>query len=236
MKQMAEGKGQRAGGREQKAESRKQRVLPYALCHLRFTLVLLVTILITGCTTNHKEIKTPIDYFDILSQMTKSQQVIDRLDTKLVINATYKSWSLREAYIYEYAKRYQLDADMAEKLMETEKGLEERFNEFFIAAYTPNDEWNDFAQPLSIWKIYMEDEKGNRSSPVEIKKVDVDSPFMREFYPYLDYWSSGYIVKFPKYISASNEPFPKKDSVYLKLIVTGVLGNTELEWPLIQID
>src|SRR3972149_5324414 len=83
---------------------------------------------------------------------------------------------------------------------------------------------------LSIWKIYMEDEKGERLSPIEIKKVDADSPLIREFYPYLDLLSSTYIVKFPKYIITGEEPFPGKDTNYFRLKITGVVGSAVLEW------
>ncbi|MBI5874704.1 MAG: hypothetical protein HZB81_02475 [Deltaproteobacteria bacterium] len=171
-------------------------------------------------------------YFDILPQMTKGKKVIDNLDSKLFIYATYKNWPLKEAYVEEYARRYQMDNYQKDRLNVSEKESDERFNEFFVAVYTPDERWNDFDQPLSIWKIYMEDEKGNRAYPLEIKKVDVNSPLIREFYPHLDLWSSGYIVKFPKYMTIGEEPFPGKDANYFKLIVTGVVGRAELEWKL----
>ncbi|MBI5048803.1 MAG: hypothetical protein HZB54_07645 [Deltaproteobacteria bacterium] len=162
--------------------------------------------------------------------MTKDKKVIDNLDSKLFIYATYKNWTLREAYADEYARRYQMDTSQKERLNSSEKELDERFNEFFIAVYTPDERWNDFNTPESIWKIYLEDEKGSRVSPVGITKVDVNSPLVREFYPYLDLWSSGYIIRFPKYTIVAEEPFPRKDAGYLKLIITGVVGSAELEW------
>ncbi len=199
---------------------------------LLFTIHCSLLTVFTGCGAKDEAVKPSLGYFDILPQMTKSKKVIDNMDSKLFISATYKNLALREAYVDEYARRYQMDNNQKEKLKEMEEGLDERFNEFFIAVYTPDERWNDFNQPQSIWKIYMENEKGNRVSPIEIKKADVASPLIREFYPYLDLWSSGYIVKFPKYMIVGEEPFPGKDANYFKLIITGVVGKAELEWQL----
>ncbi len=210
-----------------------------ATCNLQLiTFILLFTVhcslstVLTGCAAKEKEIKPASGYFDLLNQMTRSKKVIDRLESKLFVYATYKSWPLRAAYIEEYASRYQMDDYQRQKLEEQEKDLDERFNEFFIAVYTPEEKWNDFEHYDSIWKMYMEDEKGNRISPYRINKVDVNSPLIREFYPYLDLWSSGYIIRFPKYMVGGEEPFPGKDAAYFRLIITGVVGSAELEWQL----
>lgn len=217
--------------RSKKLEARneKQNIkskIPFASC-----LLLLASCLVfTGCASKQAATKPPLGYFDILPQWTKSQKVIDNLDSKLFIYATYKSWPLREAYVDEYAKRYQMDDAQKQKIRNEEKDLDERLNEFFIAVYTPDERWNDFNTSESIWKIYLEDEKKGRVAPIKIVKVDVKSPLIREFYPYLDLWSSGYIIKFPKYMIGGKEPFPGKDTNYFKLIVTGVVGSAELKW------
>ncbi|MEK7829335.1 MAG: hypothetical protein AAB256_06065, partial [Deltaproteobacteria bacterium] len=67
---------------------------------------------------------------------------------------------------------------------------------------------------------------------IEIKKVDVNSPLIREFYPYLDLWSSGYVIRFPKYMAGGKELLPGKDANYFRLIITGVVGSAALEWQL----
>lgn len=187
-------------------------------------------LLFTGCASKQSEVKQTSGYFDILNQMTRSKKVIENLESKLFVSATYKNWPLREAYVNEYARRYQMDESQKQSIQRMEKDADERFNEFFIAVYMPDEKWNDLNTPESIWKIYLEDEKGNRASPIEIKKADVTSPLIKEFYPYLDLWSLGYIVRFPKYMIRGEEQFPGKDTNYFKLIITGVVGKAELEW------
>jgi hypothetical protein len=215
----------RQGVRSQKSGVMSQKKFLFWILNSGFCILFFI-----GCAAKEEAIKPSLGYFDILPQMTKNKKVIDNLDTKLFIYATYKHWALREAYTNEYARRYQMDASQKERLNSSEKELDQRFNEFFIAVYTPDERWNDFNTPESIWRIYLEDEKGSRVSPIEIKKVDVNSPLIREFYPYLDLWSSGYIIRFPKYMVAAEEPFPGKNASYFKLIITGVVGSAELEW------
>ena len=215
----------RQGVRSQKSGVRSQKKFLFWILNSGFCILFFI-----GCAAKEEAIKPSLGYFDILPQVTKSKKVIDNLDSKLFVYATYKNWALREAYVDEYARRYQMDEGQKETLQEREKGLEERFNEFFIAVYTPDARWNDFNTRESIWRVYLEDDKGSRVSPIEIKKVDVDSPFIREFYPYLDLWSSGYIIRFPKYMIGGEEPFPEKDTNYFKLIITGVVASATLEW------
>ena len=199
---------------------------------LLFTVHCSLLTVFTGCAAEEDAIKPSLGYFDILPQMTRSKKVIEKLDSKLFVSATYKNWALREAYIVEYARRYQMDDNEKEKLKEMEKDSDEKFNEFFVAIYTPDERWNDFDEPQSIWKIYMEDEIGNRVYPLEIKKTDTGSPLIKEFYPYVDAWSSGYIKRFPKYMVAGIKPFPEENTNYFKLVITGVVGSAELEWQL----
>lgn len=204
-------------------------------------LFLLFTVF-TGCAAKHipesskqgkSEVKQPSsDYFSVLSQWTKGKKVYENLETKLYVYATYKSWQWRNAYIDEYAKRYMLDALQKENILAREKEINERFNEFFLSIYTPEIKWNDFDKKDSIWSIYLEDDKGERVSLLEITKVDESNPLVREFFPHMDLWSFGYIVKFPKYLPTGKEPFPSPSSKSMKLTITGAVGKTQLEWRL----
>jgi len=212
-------------------EDKKVRILNFSISQPLIFCFLLFTIF-TGCASKQEEVKPSLGYFEVLNQMTKSKKVIESLESKLFIYATYKNWALREAYVDEYARRYRMDSLQKEGLISSEKEIDEQFNEFFIAVYTPVDKWNDFIASDSIWKIFMEDVDGNRVTPVKIKKVDAESPLIKEFYPYLDPWSSGYIIKFPKYTISGDKPFPDEEEGYLKLIVTSVVGSAELEWQL----
>ncbi|MBI2411667.1 MAG: hypothetical protein HYV24_00450 [Deltaproteobacteria bacterium] len=187
-----------------------------------------VLFILAGCAA-----KTPTGeeaYMKALAASTRGVKVYEGFETKLYASATFKSTAFRDAYIERYVKGNQLDEGYANALRERESELSEKFNEFFFTAYTPDDKWNDFAETDSIWKVYLEDDKGARLSPVSIAKLDASDPLLREFFPYMDLWSSAYSIKFPKYSETGTEPIPGADTKSMRLIVTGVLGKGELTW------
>lgn len=172
------------------------------------------------------------DYYDTLNQWTKSQRIYEGLESRLYVHATYKSMVWRKAYIDEYARRYRLSEDLKEAMLFRELEIYRLYNEFFISAYTPTDEWNDFDKKDSIWKLYLTDEVTGRLDAVEIKKIDSKDPLHREFFPFLDAWSSGYVVRFPRYDSKGAGPVGEDESNALTLIIGGVKGRGELKWQL----
>ncbi len=182
-----------------------------------------------GCASRRAIVRA--DYNDSLNRWTSNKKIYDGLAARLFIGATYETLAFRKAYVERYAEDYELDESYKKELLEREKAEEEKYNEFFIAAYSPEESWNDLDKRNSVWKLYLEDGTGSRVAPITITKVDSSDPRVREFFPYLDLWSYGYDVKFPKYAETGAE-MPSKDSKYLKLIVTGVLGTGHLEWRL----
>lgn len=168
------------------------------------------------------------DYFRALDRFSRGQKVYSGLETRLYMNATFKTVEFRRAWAGRYAASYELSEDLAKALTdrEVEQGL--AYNEFFFTAYTPDDALNDFDRPDSVWKLYIEDAQGRRARPLSIAAVDKSEPVIREFFPYFDLWSRAYTVRFPKYADSGDEIDPEKGPV--KLIVTGVMGRGELEW------
>ncbi|MFQ5442791.1 MAG: hypothetical protein ACE5EB_08725 [Thermodesulfobacteriota bacterium] len=194
-------------------------------------LVLSVVISVAGgCAAKKGAVRA--GYFSELSRWTRSKAVFKGLEDRLYISATFKSRSFRKAYAEYYAESYRLDSDYREVLLKREMDQAEKFNEVFFTVYTPEEDWNDFSRKDSVWKVYLEDNLGNRLAPISIETVEGSSSIIREFFPYFDLWSTAYTARFPKYSVTSAEPIPGKDTGYIKLVVTGVLGAGELKWAL----
>ncbi|MDO8426683.1 MAG: hypothetical protein Q7T24_04125, partial [Deltaproteobacteria bacterium] len=170
------------------------------------------------------------EYQEVLKKWTRGKKIYEGLEARLYITATYKDPEFRKAYITRFVNSYELEESLKDALLVREMDQADRYNEFFFTAYTPDQKWNDFERPDSIWKLYLEDDTGARLKPISVAKVDASDPLIREFFPYSDLWSSGYLVKFPKYSEAGAEPIPSGETISLRLIVTGVLGKGELEW------
>lgn len=193
-------------------------------------IVFAAAIFFAGCS-GVSPVREP-EYSDVLSEWTRSAKVFDGLDAKLSITATYKEESFSTAYLKRYLKAFKMDDNYADALFKREKDEVERYNEFFVAVYTPDESWNDLAKQNSIWRLYLEDDTGARLTPVSITQVDRDDILVREFFPYFDMWSTAYRVKFPKYSDVGAEPIPNASTNYLKLTVTGIMGEGTLEWRL----
>ncbi len=205
-------------------KARRHRGLPGVFLCLALSLAL------TACAGKKGVVKP--EYSEVLGKWTRSARVYEGLESRLYMNATYKSPEFREAYIDRYVESYELGEDYREALAVREAEQAEKYNEFFFTAYTPVENWNDFDRKDSVWRLYLEDDAGAKLSPVSITRLEGSDPVVREFFPYFDLWSYAYIVKFPKYSETGAEPIPGEGTGAIRLVATGVLGKGELEWRL----
>ncbi|MBI5971028.1 MAG: hypothetical protein HY884_07735 [Deltaproteobacteria bacterium] len=196
----------------------------------RLSAVAVILLFAYGCAGEKAVVRPPYD--DLLKAWTRSVKVYNGLDTTIYATATFKSPEFREAYITRYADGIKAAESLKMTLLEKETGEFEKYNEFFISVYTADDKWNDLEKPNSVWKLYLEDGRGARVTPVSVKKVDRDDALVKEFFPYLDAWSTAYVARFPKYTETGAEPIPGNDTLALRLIITGVFGDGTLEWRL----
>lgn len=194
----------------------------------RVLFMIAVVLFVSGCAGKRELARDA--YFRELDRWTRSDQVYEGLDSRLYIHATFKATSYREAYTERYSQEYELDPALATALLSRELNQAETYNEFFIAAFTPEDRWNDFHKKDSVWKLYLEDDTGAKLSPVSVTRVEAKDPSIREFFPHLDPWSYGYLVRFPKYTPAGTTPLPGPETEWMKLVATGVLGRAEMTW------
>jgi len=202
--------------------------LPYIL----FVIYVLFIIIFSGCATKKEPVSpvsNDIPYSKVVKQLTREGRVYNGLELRLTIYATYKSWSLREAYLREYASAYKLDSDKIKLLTEKYRAIDAKMNEFFLAVTTLDPQWNDLAKNHSIWRVYLENGRGERVDPLKIKRINEKDPAIRELYPRLDHWNFGYVASFPKYSTEGKVPF-LEDTKSFKLVITGSLGKSEIEW------
>lgn len=196
-----------------------------------FLIILVLAVTVSGCAKKAvKPGEARPEFEHVLDSVTRSARIYQGLDSILYVTATYKTMEFRQAYVDLYVKGYQAGEAYRTALQEREKEESEKYNEIFFTAYTPEARWNDFDRRDSVWRLYLEDDSGNRLIPVSVKKVDSGDPLVRKFFPYFDPWSSGYVARFPKYSETGTVPIPGEKTRYLKLIVTGILGNGEIEW------
>lgn len=199
-------------------------LLPVACC-----------LLLTSCAAQKVTKQAENGYRSVLKKWTRDGKVYENFETKLLINATFKSEEFREAYVNVYSKSYMLDTEKLSKLMTEEREASKKYHEFFLSVHTPFREWSELEKKEPLWALYLVNDLGETVSPMEIKKLKEKGPGVTRFYPFLDDWSEGYSVKFPLAVTDGKE-LMAPETGYIKLIMTGPSGKTELVWKLKAIN
>ncbi|MBN1662863.1 MAG: hypothetical protein JW943_04605 [Deltaproteobacteria bacterium] len=192
--------------------------------------------MLTGCSylqgyidiAKDKGIST--EYRDVLKKWTREKMVHSQFETRVHVSATYKSLDFQQGYQKEYTRIYSVNHQADNENRSQPAAFDPAYKEFFIYAYIPEKESNDFDRQRSIWKISLINEGGQISEPVEIRKVSKVNPIHETFYPYIKkYYGNCYYLKFRNHeadirqeANAQNKPF--------KLVFSSVLGRVELTW------
>ncbi|HOW57083.1 MAG TPA: hypothetical protein PKZ12_03710 [Smithellaceae bacterium] len=165
------------------------------------------------------------EYLQVLEQYTVKKVLYSQMETRLQIAATYKSRDFQDAYRKEYSRLYELSSAEIKAREETQTNVASDFTEYVFYAYVPEREANDFSSRNSLWKVYLQDARGEKIYPMEIRKIENVTVLLEQLYPYINrYHGIFYSLKFPPEASQSS-PSPAK-----KLVVTGVMGKLELDW------
>jgi hypothetical protein len=166
------------------------------------------------------------EYLQVLKQWTRSQILYSQFETKAHIGVTLRSPEFNQAYLQEYARLYQLNAEERKTREELQAAALSEFTEFIFYAYIPNRVSNDFDRRESIWSIFLINGKGEKIAPAEVKRIDPVTPVVTEFFPYINpYYGMAYRLRF------SQEQKDGLGDGALKLIFAGVIGKVELEYP-----
>ncbi|MCK4739667.1 MAG: hypothetical protein KAT46_06930 [Deltaproteobacteria bacterium] len=191
----------------------------------KFSLILVALFfLLSGCAGEN--LREDSSYYDVLDENTETLKIYSGVELVLHLSATLKSKSFRAAYAREYSKRFKLDSAKTDVMKVDNSEALKEYVEFFFSAHTPDPKWNDFEEKDSIWKLYLSDSTKGRVIPFEIKKLEEDSPALKEFFPYIDAWSKVYSIKFPLYHETGEVVL--SENLPLKLTIAGVKGEGEL--------
>lgn len=172
------------------------------------------------------------DYLRTFEQWTREARIYRGFDMELIVSATFKSPDYRRAYAKEYAQTYLLSDEEERKFERDQLKAAEEFHDLVMAAFIPDDKWNDFEKKHSSWKICLVNDKNDRLSPVEIRKLSKKDPVIGQFFPYVSPWRQVYALRFPVKVRGRAEDFIGPDTRSITLTVTGVRGTCEMVWGL----
>lgn len=207
---------------------------------VRAGLLLTVSILlasVVGCGPVGRLLKSEAPYRTegyrgTFERWTKEARIYRGFDMELIVSATFKSADYRRGYAKEYARTYLLSDEDELKFEQDQIKAAEEFHDLVMAAFIPDNKWNDFEKKDSIWKIYLTNDKNDRISPVEIRKLNKKDPVIRQFFPYVSPWRQVYALRFPVKMPGREEAFISADTRSITLTVTGVRGTCDMTWEL----
>jgi hypothetical protein len=123
-----------------------------------------------------------------------------------------------------------------EKFLKDQADAADTYNEFIFAAYVPDKQWDDFHEEKSTWKIDLRVDDGERTAPVEIRKLERNNVVLKHFFPYVTPWKSVYQLRFPANRQDTGAALVGNRNRIMTLSVSSVLGSAELTWPLEEGD
>ena len=123
------------------------------------------------------------EYLQVLGRWTREKIIYSQFDTQAHISATLRSPEFNRAYLDEYARIYQLSGD-ERKNYEAMRAASE-FTEFIFYAYIPDRTENDFDRRGSIWSIFLVNARGEKITPVDVRRVDPVTPVVTGFFTYI---------------------------------------------------
>lgn len=163
-------------------------------------------------------------YGEAYSCWTRQDSVHRDLDLVLEAKATMRSPQFQEAYLRRWAEVYKVSEGEMARLLAAEKEQEGRALRFLLVAQTGKREWNDFDKPDSLWRIYLQNERGQRI-PLSAKR-HLENRTEAEGFFRLEPWSEAYELSF----DLEGEEARGFSAQRLTLILASVLGEAEFSW------
>lgn len=161
-------------------------------------------------------------YKSILKKWTRHDRVFvwDNLEARMIWHATYFSHEFREARRSRLAGLYESGETEGTLRFQEDRDESEQFDVFFLGIYAGSSQWPEVGKDDGRWRMVLEVEGRQPVEAVRLERVKV-SQLERTLYPYLDKWSEGYLVRFPKVISSGD---------LFRLRMTGIPARSELVW------
>lgn len=201
-------------------------------------LLLMLWVIPIGCQTDNAMVRFVRsdnrfhggEYEPALKKWTRKDRIYTGLALELIVVATFKSALYRQAFTDEYARLYRMDAATKKEMLHKQLKEAKEYHEFFIAAYTPEKNTNDVDEPDSVWKVFLVDDQNRSVEPSLREKLDKSDAKYQYFFPYITVWKSIYRLRFP--VTSNHIGTKAADGMtpHVKLVITGVLGTSEMEW------
>lgn len=162
-------------------------------------------------------------YRSELNRVTKKGRIYDghTWDAKLLWHATLVTDEFRRARALRHIELNRLSPIASSRFIADEEATQQNAWEVFVGFYTKSDYKQFTAGADTFWHIQLITPSGETIDPLSVEMVPV-TPYTQTLYPYLDRWSRGYRVRFPK-ADLGKRP---------RLMLWSVVGESAITWAL----
>ncbi|MDP8257445.1 MAG: hypothetical protein P9M14_17000 [Candidatus Alcyoniella australis] len=201
---------------------------------IALAVALLLAALAVGCSKNvdleRSYRGTRGSYFSMLQNWTRGDKVYDGLDCVLQARATLISEPMETALNAERARSH----GPAKGVSAPERdvlgvAVRPELQLVMLALYTQKSAANDIARQPSSWSVWLQNERGVTVQAESIIPVKVRPEELRELFPYLDGWSTPYLVLFPAQDDQGAALWDEQTAT-LDCIVSGPIGRAQMTW------
>ncbi len=176
-----------------------------------------------GCSRNISITGRPnSSYHELLPSFTREARFFGLEKVRYLTSVTYKSKTLREAYVEEYSKKYELSEEEKIDLLKKEMEEADQYDIFLISHYATDKDTGKLTKEAKVWDFILSsnETEGKGSHPDSIKGLMAKDTVLQYFYPQITPWSKVYEIKFKRGSPVSE----------LRLKMVGVVDQLSFVW------
>jgi hypothetical protein len=179
------------------------------------------------------------EYGKAVRKWTRTVTLYGGLEARAFVRVIYLSPEFVNAQAQEIST---MRAELPDQAAATLERLRDEYRQpsFFAVAYFPDRTANDLNEPDSVWRIALNLGLGEQKAE---KVQRFERPFnaeLRALYPYLDDYSTGYLLRFPepepprieRKAGTASPPFERFAPVEARLVIAGAPGRMFFNWRL----
>jgi hypothetical protein len=174
-----------------------------------------------------------------LKKWTRTVALYSGLETRAFVRLVYLSPEFVQAQAAELSR---MRAELPDQAAVTLARLRDEYRQpsFFAVTYFPDKTAADWNEPHSIWRIALNMGLGERPPDRILRWERPFSAEMRALWPYLDEYSTAFLVRFPEPDAPETEGAPQPahavaerfSPVEANVVIAGAVGAMRFHWRL----